>query len=274
MRRSRARSDGLRVSEHKTLTGLHCPPVERDAVTTIVIAHGYRGARVSNAEPARLLTLVARLFTLVGGGRSQDHSLLRTALALTSDNRAAEDLTQDAFLAAKSNWNRISAYDRPDLWVRRVVINLSAAMAELIDPAAPIPRIGPAPDNFVVIHSGLPEFTALSTGASVAYQRSDGDENLTVTTFTGVTISCFAHSWAYDDTEIATIGGDSGVIAQISGQPGETGAYRALWNRDHDTLIHLVANGVDRDELINLADQLLLDPAPTDATTTGLELAS
>lgn len=146
------------------------------------------------------------------------------------------------------------------------------AMAELIDPTAPVPRIGPAPDGFVVIYSGLPEFAALSIGASVTYQRPGGDGTLTITTFDGVAISCFAHSWAYDNTEIAPIGGDSGVIAQIAGQPGGTGSYRALWNRDSDTLIHIVADGIDRNELLRLADQLQLSTDPTTATTTSLEL--
>lgn len=146
------------------------------------------------------------------------------------------------------------------------------AMAELIDPTAPVPRIGSAPDGFVVIHSGLPEFAALNTGASVTYQRPDGDGRLTITTFDGVAISCFAHSWAYDNTEIAPIGGDSGVIAQIAGEPGATGSYRALWNRDTDTLIHIVADGIDRDELLRLAEELQLSTEPTTTTITSLEL--
>ena len=59
--------------------------------------------------------------------RSHHHAILRTALALTHDQRAAEDLTQDAFVAARRKWSRIAVYDRPDLWVRRVVINLSVS---------------------------------------------------------------------------------------------------------------------------------------------------
>lgn len=59
--------------------------------------------------------------------RDHYHSMLRTALALSGDRPAAEDLTQDAFITARTNWHRISSYNRPDLWVRRVVINLCAS---------------------------------------------------------------------------------------------------------------------------------------------------
>jgi RNA polymerase sigma factor (sigma-70 family) len=55
------------------------------------------------------------------------HSILKTATALTRDIGIAEDLTQDAFLEARRNWARISRYDRPDLWVRRVVVNRSSS---------------------------------------------------------------------------------------------------------------------------------------------------
>jgi RNA polymerase sigma-70 factor (ECF subfamily) len=36
---------------------------------------------------------------------------------------AAEDATQDAFAQAWARWDRISRYDNPGAWVRRVAIN-------------------------------------------------------------------------------------------------------------------------------------------------------
>ena len=47
------------------------------------------------------------------------------AYALSGSRWAAEDLAQDAFLAAHDRWDRISAYDQPGAWVRRVVANRS-----------------------------------------------------------------------------------------------------------------------------------------------------
>jgi RNA polymerase sigma-70 factor (ECF subfamily) len=35
----------------------------------------------------------------------------------------AEDLAQEAFIAAHRNWERISNYDEPRAWVRRVMVN-------------------------------------------------------------------------------------------------------------------------------------------------------
>ena len=37
----------------------------------------------------------------------------------------AEELAQEAFVAAHRRWRRVAGFDRPDLWVRRVVINRS-----------------------------------------------------------------------------------------------------------------------------------------------------
>ena len=69
-------------------------------------------------------------------------SVVRMATALTRDIGAAEDLTQDAFLAARQSWGRISKYDRPDMWVRRVVANRSASrVRRLVREAAALTRI-------------------------------------------------------------------------------------------------------------------------------------
>jgi RNA polymerase sigma-70 factor, ECF subfamily len=54
-------------------------------------------------------------------------AVLGLALALCGNRWAAEDLAQEAFLAAHRNWLRVSDYPRPDLWVRRVVANLSVS---------------------------------------------------------------------------------------------------------------------------------------------------
>lgn len=45
------------------------------------------------------------------------------ACALTGDRWTAEDLAQDAFVAAQRDWPKISRYDSPGAWVRRVVAN-------------------------------------------------------------------------------------------------------------------------------------------------------
>jgi len=49
------------------------------------------------------------------------------AYALSGSRSGAEDLAQDAFLAAYSNWHRIAGYEQPGAWVRRVVANRSVS---------------------------------------------------------------------------------------------------------------------------------------------------
>ncbi len=46
------------------------------------------------------------------------------AYALSGSRWAAEDLAQEAFLAAYRNWMRLAGYEQPGSWVRRVVANL------------------------------------------------------------------------------------------------------------------------------------------------------
>ena len=49
------------------------------------------------------------------------------AYALSGSRWGAEDLAQEAFLAAHRDWERIGSYDNPGAWVRRVVANLSVS---------------------------------------------------------------------------------------------------------------------------------------------------
>ena len=50
------------------------------------------------------------------------------AFALSGSRTASEDLAQEAFLAAHRDWDRVGGFDRPDIWVRRVVSNMSTSM--------------------------------------------------------------------------------------------------------------------------------------------------
>jgi RNA polymerase sigma factor (sigma-70 family) len=49
----------------------------------------------------------------------------RTIHVLLGNAAAAEDITQDAFVQALLHWSKVSRYDRPDAWVRRVAIRLA-----------------------------------------------------------------------------------------------------------------------------------------------------
>jgi len=49
------------------------------------------------------------------------------AYALSGSRMGAEDLAQEAFIKAHERWDRISGYDKPGAWVRRVVANLAVS---------------------------------------------------------------------------------------------------------------------------------------------------
>jgi RNA polymerase sigma-70 factor (ECF subfamily) len=49
--------------------------------------------------------------------------------ALSGSRHAAEELAQDAFLAAHRQWGRIRDYDDPGAWVRRVAVNRAVSVA-------------------------------------------------------------------------------------------------------------------------------------------------
>jgi RNA polymerase sigma-70 factor (sigma-E family) len=55
--------------------------------------------------------------------RGQLPGLVRFAAALTGDRQLAQDLVQDAMVRAYLKWGRVSATDRPDLYLRKMVVN-------------------------------------------------------------------------------------------------------------------------------------------------------
>lgn len=57
--------------------------------------------------------------------RTNYPTVVRLAYSLCGSRAVAEELAQEAFVAAHARWRRISLFDRPNLWVRRVVINRS-----------------------------------------------------------------------------------------------------------------------------------------------------
>jgi RNA polymerase sigma-70 factor (sigma-E family) len=60
--------------------------------------------------------------------RREYRSVVGLAYALSGSRIAAEDIAQDAFLAAHKEWDRVGFYDKPESWVRRVVSNLSVSV--------------------------------------------------------------------------------------------------------------------------------------------------
>lgn len=86
---------------------------------------------------------------------AERRSVVGLAYVLSGSRSGAEDLAQEAFMAAYRNWGRVSGYDDPGAWVRRVVANAAVswlrrrgaearAMLRLGRPDFTIPAIDPA----------------------------------------------------------------------------------------------------------------------------------
>ena len=58
---------------------------------------------------------------------SRGPALIRLARLLTGDEHRAEDLTQDVLARAYVQWRKIAGADRPDVYVRRVLVNANAS---------------------------------------------------------------------------------------------------------------------------------------------------
>jgi RNA polymerase sigma-70 factor, ECF subfamily len=54
-------------------------------------------------------------------------AIVALAYALSGSRTAAEDLAQEAFIAAHRNWETVADLDAPGAWVRRVVANMSVS---------------------------------------------------------------------------------------------------------------------------------------------------
>lgn len=69
--------------------------------------------------------------------------VLAFARATTGGWAEAEDLAQDAFLAAYRDWGKVSRYERPNAFVRRVVANRSVSgVRRRVREAAAVRRLG------------------------------------------------------------------------------------------------------------------------------------
>jgi RNA polymerase sigma-70 factor (sigma-E family) len=77
-------------------------------------------------------------------------SILRYAAALSGDPALAEDMVQEALFRAQRRWRRVAGMDRPDLYVRRIVLNeylgwrRRRVSRDVSMPADAVDRIAPA----------------------------------------------------------------------------------------------------------------------------------
>jgi RNA polymerase sigma factor (sigma-70 family) len=96
------------------------------------------------AEEAPALRSVRAVPDFESFYRREYRAVVGLAYALSGSRLAAEDIAQDAFLAAHRKWEKVGMYDRPEAWVRRVVSNLSvSAFRTKVREAGAIARLKP-----------------------------------------------------------------------------------------------------------------------------------
>jgi RNA polymerase sigma-70 factor (ECF subfamily) len=75
--------------------------------------------------------------------RREYRPLVALAYGLSGSRAAAEEIVQDAFLAAHRKWRHISTYDAPSMWLRRVVANRSVStVRRRVAEAKALTRVG------------------------------------------------------------------------------------------------------------------------------------
>ena len=81
--------------------------------------------------------------------RTEFPSVLRTVFLILRDRGRAEDIAQDAFMQLYTHWRKVSRYERPEAWVRRIAIRMALRqqkrerMRTVLERAA----VGPALDR-------------------------------------------------------------------------------------------------------------------------------
>ncbi len=71
--------------------------------------------------------LVARPEAFEAFYRREFRKVVSLAYALSGSRLAAEDVAQEAMIAAHKQWDRVGLYERPEAWVRKVVSNLAVS---------------------------------------------------------------------------------------------------------------------------------------------------
>ena len=60
--------------------------------------------------------------------RREFAAMTSLAFAVSGSRLIAEDIAQEAMIKAHGHWDRISSYDNPGTWTRRVTINLASSV--------------------------------------------------------------------------------------------------------------------------------------------------
>jgi RNA polymerase sigma-70 factor (ECF subfamily) len=61
--------------------------------------------------------------------RAEFIHVVRTSYLIVHDRERAEDVAQEAFIQLLAHWHKVTRYERPEAWVRRVAIRIATRSA-------------------------------------------------------------------------------------------------------------------------------------------------
>jgi len=106
-------------------------------------------------------------------------AVLRTVTLILGDRQAAEDVTQEAFYRLLVHWRKVSQYERPGAWLRRVAIR--AAMRSRAQSQRSQPDVERAPGEDMAgridVREALRHLTPAQRSAVVLFYYEDHPVN-------------------------------------------------------------------------------------------------
>ena len=83
---------------------------------------------------------------------AQFDRVLKTASLVTRDYAVAEEVTQEAFAKAYASWWRVSRYEMPDAWVRKVAMRMALRQVQRRKTFDALVQRMPAPEAATTVH--------------------------------------------------------------------------------------------------------------------------
>jgi RNA polymerase sigma-70 factor (sigma-E family) len=102
--------------------------------------------------------------------------VLRTVRFIVGDPQTAQDLTQEAFYKLLLHWRKVSQYERPGAWVRRVAIRLAMRVRHVRTGSIEVATQGDIAQDMtrrVDVREALRRITPLQRAAVVLFYYED-----------------------------------------------------------------------------------------------------
>jgi RNA polymerase sigma factor (sigma-70 family) len=109
--------------------------------------------------------------------RAEYAMVARSVFLILHDRQRAEDIAQDAFIQLYTHWRKVSRYDRPDAWVRRVAIRMAIRHLKRESTRPSLeggadPSIAPSPIDLDLVEA-IRQLTAIQRAVVVLFYFED-----------------------------------------------------------------------------------------------------